>query len=131
MHPDSVTWESLFADGTKGALIEGSREDPSRPFTYGFFIPAGVWDGPHSHTNDARIFVAQGQLKIGFGAHMDQTRVETVRIGSFLHVPAGVVHYDGADVDTVIFGVTAAPFETRYVEGEDDDRSRLSAQREG
>lgn len=116
-----MRWQSLHADGTKGALIEGSREDPSHPFTYGFFIPGGVWDGPHSHTNDARIFVAQGALKIGFGPHMDRSRVETLRIGSFLHVPAGVVHYDGADVDTVIFGVTAAPFETKYVGDTDAD----------
>ncbi len=61
----SIPWQSRAANGTRYALLEGSRDAPDRSFTYAFFIPAGVWDSPHWHSTTARIFVAKGALGIG------------------------------------------------------------------
>lgn len=38
--------------------------------------------------------------------------------GSFLWVPAGAVHFDGANEDTVLIGTATGPWDTRYVNAE-------------
>ncbi len=43
--PDSIPWDDVAADGTRSATLVGSRE-PGVQFTYAFFIPPGVFDGP-------------------------------------------------------------------------------------
>ncbi len=35
--------------------------------------------------------------------------------GSFLYVPAGAVHFDGAKQDTVLVGTAIGPWSTDYV----------------
>ncbi len=83
-------------------------------FTYAFFIPAGVWDAPHSHSADARVFVARGVIRLGYGDAMNKARAVAYPAGSYLLVPAGVRHFDGADQDTVIYGVAVGPWSTTY-----------------
>ncbi|MEO7587695.1 MAG: hypothetical protein ABIS84_06665 [Arachnia sp.] len=36
--------------------------------------------------------------------------------GSFLWVPAGAVHFDGANEDTVIIGTAVGPWDTTYAQ---------------
>ena len=56
--PDTIPWQQTNPDGTCFALLEGVRNQASVPFTYAFFIPSGVWDGPHSHAATARVVAA-------------------------------------------------------------------------
>lgn len=114
---DDITWQRIAPNGTRYALLEGSREQAGASFTYAFFIPAGVWDSVHSHSQTARIFVARGALRIGYGAHADQALAKTYHAGDMVLVPAGAQHFDGADVDTIILGVSSAPWSTEYLDG--------------
>lgn len=84
-------------------------------FTYAFFIPAGVWDAPHHHCADVHLIVVSGELRLGFGDRPTPATAETFPNGSFLHVPAGCVHFDGAEVDTVLIGTAVGPWSTEYV----------------
>lgn len=111
--PESIVWTETNADGTKYALLEGSREKGS--FTYAFFIPAGVWDAPHWHSADARVVVVRGQMKLGYGDVMDTARATVFDAGAYLLVPAHARHFDGADVDTIIIGTASGPWKTEYV----------------
>ena len=115
--PDAIPWQRTAANGTRYALLEGDRAAPGGAFTYAFAIPAGVWDGPHKHSTTARVFVAKGTLSLGYGGHPDRTKARRYPAGSILVVPAGAVHYDGADVDTVIIGVASGPWSTTYLDG--------------
>ncbi len=45
---ENIDWQQTNPDGTKSVTLVGSRE-PGVSFTYAFFVPAGVWDAPHSH----------------------------------------------------------------------------------
>ena len=45
---------------------------------YAFGIPAGVWDGPHSYGATARVFVARGTLRIGYGASNDKVAAKAL-----------------------------------------------------
>ena len=110
-----IAWQETAADGSKYALLEGDKHAPSGSFSYLFFLPAGLWDRPHWHTGDARILVLEGALKVGLGPDFDPAATRLYPAMSLLVVPRDQVHFDGADVDTLVFGVAVGPWETRYV----------------
>jgi quercetin dioxygenase-like cupin family protein len=113
VHVDEITWDQVFDDGTKAATLAGTREVGNQ-FTYAFFIPAGTWDAPHSHCADAHVYVMSGELRLAYGTDFDHSRATTYGQGSFLFVPAGDVHFDGAAVDTIILGNAIGPWSTDY-----------------
>lgn len=115
--PDTIPWQPTAPDGTRFALLEGVRDVAGEQFSYAFALPPGVWDKPHSHSTTARIFVLKGALKLGYGTAMDKARAQRFPAGSFVVVPAGTVHFDGADEDTIILGVASGVWATRYVDG--------------
>lgn len=115
--PDAIPWEAAAADGSRFALLEGVRDQAGVIFSYAFALPPGLWDKPHSHSTTARIFVLKGTLKLGWGPQMHKARARSLPAGSFVVVPAGAVHFDGADEETIILGVASGVWATRYVDG--------------
>ena len=115
--PATIPWGPVAADGTRFALLDGQREVAGQQFSYAFALPPGTWDKPHSHSSTARIFVLKGGLKLGWGTAMDKAQAKTFPAGSFVVVPAGAVHFDGADEETIILGVASGVWATRYVDG--------------
>ncbi|WP_342629287.1 cupin domain-containing protein [Nguyenibacter vanlangensis] len=114
--PDAIPWQVTAPDGTRYAQLEGKSDKGRAPFSYAFSIPAGVWDAPHSHSATARVFVAKGILRIGYGSSFDHSRARSYPAGSYVIVPAGVVHFDGSDTDTIIIGTATGPWTTTYVD---------------
>jgi quercetin dioxygenase-like cupin family protein len=119
---EDIRWDRVHPDGTRSTTLCGSRQ-AGRSFAYGFSVPAGVWDGSHSHSADAWIVVARGELRLGYGPRLVRSAAIAYPVGSFLYVPAGVVHFDGAEVDTVIIGTAIGPWSTTYL-SEPPDRVR-------
>ena len=113
VHGQQIDWEHEFDDGTKSATLVGTR-DAGVQFTYAFFIPAGLWDAPHSHCADAHVYVMSGELRLAYGSDAQRSRALAYPQGSFLYVPAGHVHFDGAEVDTIILGNAVGPWSTDY-----------------
>lgn len=111
--PDDIPWEVVHEDGTQSATLVGARE-PGVMFSYAFFLPAGVFDAPHTHCADAHLHVASGVLRLGYGTFLDREKAGRYPAGSFLFVPAGAVHFDGADEDTVLIGTATGPWDTTY-----------------
>ena len=112
---DGNVWDEIAPDGTRYALLEGRRDVAGGVFSYAFFIPAGFWDPAHHHTADARVFVAKGALSLGYGDELAPEMATRYPAGSFLLVPAGDRHFDGAREDTLIFGTAIGPWATHYV----------------
>jgi hypothetical protein len=110
---DDIRWDRLHPDGTRSTTLCGSRK-AGRSFAYGFYIPAGVWDEPHWHSAEAWIVVACGELRLGYGRTLERSAAVAYPVGSFLRVPAGAVHFDGAEVETVIIGTAVGPWSTTY-----------------
>lgn len=111
---EDIAWEEPSADGTRSATLVGDRS-PGTPFSYAFFVPAGVWDMPHSHVAAAHLVVARGELRLAYGPVLDRAAARGYPAGSFLYVPAGAVHFDGAEQDTVLLGTAVGPWSTDYV----------------
>ena len=114
--PETIPWQRTNPDGTRFALLEGVRDKAGVPFTYAFFIPAGVWDAPHRHAATARVVVAKGRLHLGLGEHMEKAGAMVFPTGSIVIVPAGAAHFDGSDEDTIIIGTAVGPWSTDYVD---------------
>ena len=114
--PEAIPWQRTNPDGTRFAVLEGVRDKVGVPFTYAFFIPAGVWDAPHRHAATARVVVAKGCLHLGLGERMDKARASAFPVGSTVIVPAGAAHFDGSDEDTIIIGTAVGPWSTDYVD---------------
>ncbi|WP_147917236.1 cupin domain-containing protein [Ruania zhangjianzhongii] len=112
---DDISWEQTHPDGTRSATLVGARR-PGVTFTYAFFIPAGFWDAPHSHSADAHLVVARGELRLGYGDRLDRDAVRRYPAGSFLYVPGGAVHFDGAEEETVLVGTAVGPWSTDYLD---------------
>lgn len=109
-----IEWDEVFADGTKAATLVGTREAGVQ-FTYAFFIPADVWDAPHSYCAEAHVYVMAGELRPAYGEHGGRSAAKRFGVGSYLFVPAGAVHFDGAETDTIILGNAVGPWSTDYV----------------
>lgn len=112
--PNAIPWDEIGNDGTKYALLEGSRD--SGLFSYAFHIPAGFWDPAHWHSQDARVFVASGTLYLGYGEAHNADDLQAFPAGSFVLVPSEKRHFDGSHEDTLIFGVASGPWQTLYVD---------------
>ena len=61
-----------------------------------------------------RVFVAKGELRLGYGTAPDKARAGRYGEGSLVIVPGGADHFDGAEVDTIIIGVATGPWSTTY-----------------
>ncbi len=112
---NNIVWQSVDADGSKWAVLEGDKDAPGEAFTYAFLVPAGHWEH-HSHNQDARVAVISGALKVSVGHQLDKERAKTYSVGSFLFVPANVEHTMGADVDTICIGTAVGPWKTHHDE---------------
>lgn len=84
-------------------------------FPYAFLIPAGFWDLPHSHSADAHLVIARGELRLGYGDRLDRRVAHRFPVGGLLYVPAGAVHFDGAEEETVLLGTAVGPWSTDYL----------------
>ena len=109
-----IPWDTFHDDGTRSAPLVGTR-DPGIMFSYAFFVPAGVFDAAHFHSADVHLVVAAGELRLGYGTALDVGATSRFPTGSFLLVPAGAAHFDGADEDTIIIGTALGPWTTRYL----------------
>jgi quercetin dioxygenase-like cupin family protein len=117
----SIVWQKIDPDGTKWAVLEGDKDAAGKIFTYAFFIPAGYWEH-HWHTQDARVAVIVGALKVAQGDKLDKEKATTYPVGSYLFVPANVQHTMGADIDTIIIGTAKGPWKTHHHESQEQHR---------
>jgi uncharacterized RmlC-like cupin family protein len=72
--------------------------DPGKPEWFAFRVryPAGMKtdSAPHFHLGTEHVTILSGTLVIGFGDHVDLSKVQEYGPGSFLVIEAGVHHYE-------------------------------------
>lgn len=112
----AIDRQETSPDVAKYAQLEGERDKNGAAFSYAFFIPAGFWDPCHWHSADARVFVGSGTLYLGYGAAVNRRRLKAFPAGCLVLVPAGARHFDGTDVDPLIFGTAIGPWATLDVD---------------
>lgn len=109
------SWGPPARDGSRYALLDGDPATCGAVFCYALWLPAGFRDPPHLHSTDARIFIASGALLLGYGDRANFAAALRIEAPAFVRVRAHCVHFDGVDVDTLIFGTATGRWCTRYV----------------
>ena len=113
--PASIHWQRFDKDGTRYAVLSGSRDQPGQPFVYAFWMPGGVWVKPHIHSQQAHVAVLQGSLKLDFGSRFDKSATTTIPAGSFFVVKANEPHFEGSDGECLIIGTALGNWSTTEI----------------
>lgn len=113
--PNAIIWQEERPGGTKRTILEGDLKSPGSILTYAFQMPDGSWFGPHFHSTTSRVFVLKGVLLLGDGKKEDHKKVQRISAGQAVLVPGGLVHYEGAEGETIIVGVATGPWTTEFV----------------
>ena len=110
-----IAWEADDPPGSKYAVLDGNRSDPTGLFTYAFWLPGGVWAPPHYHSQDAHVAVMRGALRLGFDRRADRRQTRLVSAGQFFIVRANQVHFEGSDAECLIVGTARGGWTTTVV----------------
>jgi uncharacterized RmlC-like cupin family protein len=114
--PDTIQWQRHDQDGTKYAVLDGSRDTPGQPFTYAFWMPGKIWVKAHHHTQQAHVAVVKGSIELGFGKHLDRKNTVKLHAGQFFIVRAGEPHFEGSDEECLIIGTALGGWKTTELE---------------
>ena len=118
----AVKWGPAPAVLPKGGQMAGLSGDPGKsgPFTVRLKMPAGYKIPPHQHPHSERVTVISGELRFGTGDKLDENRAQRLSPGGFVDLPANVIHYAFATVETVIQISAEGPFGIKYGNPADD-----------
>lgn len=119
--PGQIQWgpaPPALPPGAQLAVLHGN------PGAEGVFVmrlrmPAGYRIAPHTHPTAELVTVISGTLRLGMGANAGE-RVDRLPQGAFADLPAGMVHFAGADEETVVQINGMGPFVINYVNPADD-----------
>lgn len=120
--PDSLKWGDAPAVLPKGALFAVLAGDPSKegPFTIRLKIPAGYKIPAHSHPTAEAVTVISGEMNVGMGDILDQSKALKLPVGGFVNLPANMNHFAFAATETVLQINSTGPFAIKYVNPADD-----------
>jgi ketosteroid isomerase-like protein len=102
------------ANGVAFAELENGLGADAQ-YTLAARLGDGRWIAPHWHAAPKRVLVLSGTLLVGHGATLDSTHVESYGPGSWISVPANMVHYEGGRGETVIVMYAVGPMRTVFV----------------
>jgi hypothetical protein len=114
--PESIRWQTEEYGGAKYSVIDGDRDQPGQPFTYAFWMPAGLWVPAHRHSQQAHVAVMQGALLLGFGEKLEQSKARRIAARQFFIVRAGVAHFEGCAEETLIIGTGLGGWRTTLLQ---------------
>jgi quercetin dioxygenase-like cupin family protein len=127
--PQDVAWAPgppSLPPGAQAAVLYG---DPGEEglFALRLKLPKGYRIAPHSHPKPEVLTVISGTFRLGMGDKADHGRAQALVAGSFLAMPPGMVHFAGADEDTVIQLNSTGPWSLTYVNPQDDPRKKQTS----
>lgn len=122
--PDQLEWgegPDFIEPGAELVVLAG---DPGAgPFTARLRLPEGYDIHSHTHPEPKYLTVIEGALHIGFGPELDKSEGMRVEAGSFVRVPAGHMHYEWFEEETVLQVHMNSPIVVDYVDPDLDPRN--------
>jgi quercetin dioxygenase-like cupin family protein len=124
MTPGDMKWGDAPAGlppGAKAVVLDG---DPSKhqQFTIRVMAPAGYKVPAHTHPQAEHVTVLSGNLYVGDGPVLDETKATKLPPGGFVVMPVGHQHYAFSKEETVIQVHGVGPWGITYVNPDDDPR---------
>ncbi|MGH7856859.1 MAG: cupin domain-containing protein [Candidatus Binatia bacterium] len=124
--PDEIQWSDgppSLPKGSRFAVIEGKPSEAG-PFTMRLRFPAGYRVPPHTHPAIEHVTVLSGLLSLGMGERFDAGKMKPMAAGSFILMPIGMTHFVEAKEDTILQLHGIGPWDVKYVNPEDDPRTK-------
>lgn len=116
--PEQVHWftPSYYTDGRQRAHLFGDS-DQNGVWVDRVKIPGGSRVRAHTHPHDELATVIQGTWYVGLGARFDAAKLKAYPAGSFVMIPAGVLHFVATKEGPVIVQLNGiGKWGTDYVE---------------
>jgi mannose-6-phosphate isomerase-like protein (cupin superfamily) len=109
----------IFAKGAQMAVLSG---DPTKsgPFVVRLRVPAGYKFAAHHHPTDEYVTIISGDMSLGMGDKLDETKGMSLKAGGFAMAPAHMNHYAWSTGGTVIQVSAEGPYAVTYVNPADD-----------
>jgi quercetin dioxygenase-like cupin family protein len=95
--------------------LAGDREQKSF-FAERQRFNAGYQSRPHVHSAELHIVVICGGVRVGLTGKPDSARDRRVPPGGFVMIPAGVMHVEWFDRETILHVEAVGPVETIFVD---------------
>lgn len=124
---DALEWQQgppSLPDGSEIVVLSGDPGASSGNFAVRLRFPEGYEVAPHNHPTTEQLTVISGELKIGMGDELDQTKGHALKPGGFVNMPANMNHFAWTEGGTVIQLQGQSPLEITYVNPKDDPRNR-------
>lgn len=123
-NPSELKWgpaPPAFPAGAEMAVLSG---DPGKtgPFAVRLRIPPGFKVPAHSHPTDEFVTIISGEISLGMGDKLDQTKGKKLEAGGFAEAKAGMNHYVWTGAGAVVQVNSVGPFEMTYANPADDPR---------
>ena len=114
-----------------GAQIAVLAGDPSKvvPYTVRLKFPANYEIPAHSHPGDENVAVVSGELFMGMGTRLDRKTGMGLGVGGYALMPANTNHFAYTKSETTILLYGVGPVDFKYVNPNDDPRTRTSTRR--
>jgi hypothetical protein len=93
--------------------LVGDTTQPG-PFKYQLKVPAGARVAAHQHSKDVNVKVLSGSIFIIIGEPLESSRARRFAAGSVFVVPAGALHNEWWDEESVLEAEGIGPMETVY-----------------
>ncbi|MFZ0807556.1 MAG: cupin domain-containing protein [Candidatus Sulfotelmatobacter sp.] len=121
--PDQVKWgpaPPFIPAGAQLAVLEGNPMADSGDYTIRLKMPDGYKIGPHTHPQRENVTVLSGTLVVGMGDKWDDSKLMSLKPGSFAYLDPSMHHYAGASGETVVQIHGQAPVKFNYINPADD-----------
>ena len=94
------------------------------------FVPPHTTIQAHSHRDDRMATVVSGTWHFGYGAHLDESALKTLPVGSVYSEPGGLNHFARTAEDPVVVHISGVgPTDTRYFNPADDPHNQRNRNR--
>ena len=123
---DNLKWgpaPPFLPPGAQAVILSG---DPSKavPYVLRAKQPAGYKIPAHTHPQDENLTVISGNIHVGMGPKLDETKGETFTAGGYVLVPKDMQHYLWSTEETIIQVHGIGPVDFSYVNPADDPRNK-------
>jgi quercetin dioxygenase-like cupin family protein len=130
-NPTAAKWGPAPPMLPPGAQIAVLAGDPTKtgPYTVRLKFPANYDIPAHSHPTDENVAVVSGALFAGMGSKLDRKSGGSLTVGGFALMPAGMNHFAYTKVETTILLYGLGPVDFKYVNPNDDPRTKTTTRR--
>jgi len=122
--PDEIVWgegPDVIEPGAELAVLAGNPAEGA--FTVRLRLPEGYDIHAHTHPVPKYLTVIEGAMYIGHGEELDKSDGTRIPAGGFVEVPAGHMHYEWFEEETILQVHMDGPIVVDYVDPSRDPRN--------